>query len=98
MIDQFVLLYIHSPRELVFGYVQQLSPAGIAIRGIPVDQIETFKYQFKNEEHSVFFQTVFYPMHRVERVIVDERQGKLPSTLEDILAASQLSESEIRNL
>jgi len=98
MIESYALLYINNPKELIFGRIEKIDDAGIIIRGIPVIQIETFKYQFKKEEQSVFFQTMFYPMHRVERIVKDEHQGRLSSTLEEILAASKLSETELRHL
>jgi len=98
MEDRYAVLYLHSPRENLFGRVFSIGPSGVIFRGIPLDQIETFKYQFKNDEPSVFFQTGFYPLHRIERMIEDEAQGPLPSVLDSIVKTSQLSEEAIRQL
>lgn len=96
--NHLAILSLHSPREQLFGLVDSISPAGVIFRGFHVNQIEAFKYQFKNQERTVFFQTCFYPLHRIERVAKDERHGDLPSILEDILETSSLTEEDLRNL
>jgi hypothetical protein len=96
--DHFAILSLHSPREQLFGIADSISPAGVIFRGFHVNQIDTFKYQFKNHEYTVFFQTCFYPLHRIERIAKDERHGDLPSILEDILETSTLTEDKIRTL
>lgn len=98
MENQFAILYLHSPKEYLFGKVLSFETSGVIFRGFPLDHLEAFKYQFKNNDPNVFFQTCFYPLYRVERMALDEKQGALPSVLEEILKTSRLSEEDIRKL
>ena len=72
-----VLLYLHSPREKVFGVLLSLEPAGIALRGIELTAFEDWLRQEARGEQGLGPVTVFYPMNRVERVERDETIGGL---------------------
>ena len=70
-----VLVYLHSPREKVFGVLVALQPAGIALRGIDLNAFEDFLRQEKRRESGLGFVSLFYPMSRVERMERDETVG-----------------------
>ena len=70
-----VLLYLHTPREKVFGVLVALQPAGIALRGIDLNAFEDFLRQEKRRETGLGFVSLFYPMSRVERMERDETVG-----------------------
>ena len=72
-----VLLYLHSPREKVFGVLVSLQPAGIAVRGIDLAAFEDWLRQEARGEKGLGLVTLFYPMTRVERVEKDETVGGL---------------------
>jgi hypothetical protein len=72
-----VLLYLHSPREKVFGVLVSLGPAGVAVRGIPLAAFEDWLRQEARGERGFGLVTLFYPMNRVERVERDESVGGL---------------------
>ena len=72
-----VLLYLHSPREKVFGVLVSLEPAGIAVRGIELAAFEDWLRQESRGEKGLGPATVFYPMNRIERVEKDETVGGL---------------------
>ena len=72
-----VLLYLHSPREKVFGLLVSLQPAGIAVRGIELTAFEDWLRQEVRGEKGLGLVTLFYPMNRVERVERDETVGGL---------------------
>jgi hypothetical protein len=74
-----VLLYLHSPREKVFGVLVSLEPAGIAVRGIELAAFEDWLRQEARGEKGLGPATVFYPMNRIERVEQDEPVGDLES-------------------
>lgn len=67
-----ILLYLHSPREKVFGVLIALQPAGIAVRGIDLAAFEDWLRQEARGEKGLGLVTLFYPMNRVERVERDE--------------------------
>jgi hypothetical protein len=72
-----VLVYLHSPREKVFGVLVSLPPAGIAVRGIELASFEDWLRQEARGEKGLGLVTLFYPMNRVERVERDETAGGL---------------------
>jgi hypothetical protein len=72
-----VLLYLHTPREKVFGVLVSLAPSGIVVRGIELAAYEDWLRQEARGEGGLGPATVFYPMHRIERVEKDETMGEL---------------------
>lgn len=92
----FVNLYMNDPIEKVWGRLVSLSSAGITVRGIDIKYIEAFKYQFNKEDRDIFPQTVFWPMRRVQKMVLDEpMEGTLPSVIESMIASSRLGADEI---
>ena len=72
-----VLLYLHTPREKIFGVLVSLQPAGVAVRGIELGAFEDWLHQEARGEQGLGLATSFYPMERVERVERDETVGGL---------------------
>jgi hypothetical protein len=72
-----VLVYLHSPREKVFGVLLSLQPAGVALRGLELTAFDDWLRQEARREEGLGPVTVFYPMSRVERVERDETAGGL---------------------
>ena len=72
-----VLVYLHSPREKVFGVLVSLQPAGVAVRGIELAAFEDWLRQEARGDQGLGLVTLFYPMNRVERVERDETVGDL---------------------
>ena len=72
-----VLLYLHTPREKVFGVLVSLQAAGVSVRGIDLNAFEDWLRQEARGEEGLGLVTLFYPMHRIERVEKDETVGDL---------------------
>ncbi len=72
-----MLVYLHSPREKVFGVLVSLQPAGVVVRGIELAGFEDWLRQEVRGEQGLGLASLFYPMHRVERVERDETMGDL---------------------
>jgi hypothetical protein len=70
-----VLIYLHTPREKVFGVLLALQPAGIAVRGIDLAAFDDFQRQEARGETGLGLVTLFYPMSRVERIERDATVG-----------------------
>ncbi len=79
--NSIVLITLNSPREKFWGAVLSVSVAGISIRGIDLNSLDDFARQVKERE-PVSPHVVFFPMHRVERVELDLRNGEIPSIQE----------------
>jgi hypothetical protein len=76
-----VLVTLNSPREKYWGSIIAISASGVSLRGIDLHSFEDFARQVKNGEE-VQPNSVFFPMHRVERMELDVRNGEIPSMTE----------------
>ncbi len=73
-----VLVYLHSPREKVFGVLVSLQPAGLVLRGIDLAAVEDWiRQEARQEGPGLGLVTLFYPMNRVERMERDQTVGDL---------------------
>jgi hypothetical protein len=75
---QLVLVTLQNPREKFWGMLLALTPAGASLRGVDLQSFDDFIQMVKAAEASAA-NTVFFPMHRVQRMEVDARNGGLPS-------------------
>ncbi len=79
-INSIVIVSLVSPKEKMWGQLVMLEPKGITVRGIDLQAFDDFIRQvIQQEETAVGLTTVFFPMQRVERIMVDEPSGSIPS-------------------
>ena len=76
-----VLVSLNTPREKFWGAILAINPAGISVRGMDLNSFEDFTRQL-NAGEEVTPNAVFFPMHRVERIELDARNGDIPSLSE----------------
>src|SRR5262249_54765259 len=82
--NSIVVLNLQSPKERFFGRLVEISAPGVAVRGIDLNAFDDWMNHVKfREESGVQPTTVFFPLHRVEKIILDEGIGSIPS-LSDI--------------
>jgi hypothetical protein len=82
-INSVVIVSIISPKEKIWGQLLLLEPKGVTVRGIDIEAFDDFIRQvIKQEETAVGPNTIFFPMHRIERVALDEPSGTIPSLSE----------------
>lgn len=92
-----VLLTLHSPRQKFFGMLMKLGPSGVEMRGVPVESLEDLARQIRAGERASA-STLFFPMHRVERMELDEPSGELPSLGDSFTESSGRSVEEVFGL
>lgn len=79
-VNSIVIVSLVSPKEKMWGQILQLEPKGVTVRGVELDSFDDFIRQvIQQEETAVGLNTVFFPMQRVERIMVDEPSGSIPS-------------------
>jgi hypothetical protein len=82
-IHSIVIVSLHTPKEKIWGQLAALTASGVTLRGIEIGSFDDFLRQVLDpEEGRVSLATVFYPMHRVERIALDEPSGSIPSLAE----------------
>jgi len=89
-----VLVTLNSPREKFWGAILNLAPAGVSVRGIDLNSIEDFIRQVKAGD-LVTPNAVFFPMHRIERIELDLRNGDIPSLQERFQAKTGFDFAEL---
>ncbi len=78
--NSIVIVSLVTPKEKIWGQLLALDAAGVTLRGMDLGSFDDFIRQILNQEEStVGLAVVFYPMHRVERIAVDEPSGSIPS-------------------
>jgi len=78
--DTCVVVFLHSPRERWWGLLRSVTPAGVTLRGLSLDSFEPWaRAVARREDTGISPTTLFFPMHRVERLDEDESSLGLPS-------------------
>jgi hypothetical protein len=76
----FVLVQLVNPREKFWGILRDRDPSGVTVRGLTLDSFDGWMREIAKREPPSFFPgTVFFPMHRVERIFADETVGEVTS-------------------
>ena len=76
-----VVVTLNMPREKFWGTLLALTPAGASLRGIDLNSLDDFARQVR-EGDQMNANMVFFPMHRIERIEADARNGDIPSLQE----------------
>ncbi len=75
-----VILYLSEPREKVWGVLTGLEPAGVSIRGVDLDSFgDWLRGLSDSAESGVSPSSVFFPLRRVEKILLDEEAQGVPS-------------------
>lgn len=81
-----VLVHLHSPKEKYWGVLGGLSPAGVTLRGIDVALFDDWARQYvSGGEPELGVATLFFPLHRVEKMFEDARVGTVAAYHERFL-------------
>ncbi|MBC8032447.1 MAG: hypothetical protein H7Z16_20355 [Pyrinomonadaceae bacterium] len=79
-----VLIVLHAPREKCWGILDEVSQAGVFLRGLDLNSFEEWLRAIVHEEPFVGLGDLFFPMWRVERISRDEAAGGIPSLREQV--------------
>jgi hypothetical protein len=75
-----VVVYLASPREKIWGVVRALDATGVTVEGIDLRSFdECLRGVAAKEIHPADISLAFYPMSRVEKVLVDRGSDDVPS-------------------
>lgn len=75
-----VILYLHDPREKIWGILTSLDGAGVAVRGIDLQSFDDWLRELGGGEGPGIRPSMgFYPLLRVEKILMDEGGEGVPS-------------------
>lgn len=84
--DTIVIISLNAPKEKVWGRLLSLTEMGATIQGIDLNSFHDWVRQVLEAEPGVLtLTTIFYPMHRVERIAQDEPSWEIPSLAQQFL-------------
>ena len=79
---QTVLLILHTPREKLFGTLDEVSAAGIYLRAIELGYFDDWCRSIAEDEQYLPMSDYFIPMWRVERMSRDEGSPSMAEQFE----------------
>ena len=78
--NSIVVVNLQSPTERFFGRLMEIAASGVTVRGIDLNAFDDWMDHInRREESGVQPTTIFFPLHRVEKIILDEGIGAIPS-------------------
>ena len=88
-----VIATLSNPREKFWGMILALAAAGLSLSGVELASFEDLAVMVRDGEPFTPA-TVFFPMHRIERVELDLPDGNLPSLSQRFLAKTGLDPAD----
>ena len=90
-----VIIVLHTPREKCWGLLDEISSAGVFLRGLDVNSFDDWVRSLIHDEPFMGVGDLFFPMWRVERVARDEASGEVPSLYEQVEQRTGLSVADV---
>ncbi len=79
-----ILVVLHTPREKCWGMLDEISPAGVFLRGLDLKAFDDWVRAVAHDEPFLGLNDLFFPMWRIERISRDETSGGVPSLYEQV--------------
>ncbi|HKZ81504.1 MAG TPA: hypothetical protein VJ124_24770 [Pyrinomonadaceae bacterium] len=70
-----IIIVLHTPREKCWGLLDEISPAGVFLRGLDLNSFDDWVQAVAHDEPFVGLGDLFFPMWRIERIAKDESAG-----------------------
>ena len=77
-----VIVYLQNPRERFWGIVRHLDGTGLVVQGIDLNSFDEWVGEATRGKGGTRLSTVYYPLLRVEKVLVDSSTEEIPSLAE----------------
>ena len=90
-----VVLVLHTPREKCWGVLDEISAAGVFLRGLELNAFDDWVRAVAHDEPFMGLTDLFFPMWRVERLTRDEASGEIPSLAEQAEKRTRKSLAEL---
>jgi hypothetical protein len=74
-----VIVSLSEPREKFWGILDEINAAGVSLRGIDLNSFDELLRMLAKGETGIYPATAFFPLRRIERILLDEDSGYLPA-------------------
>jgi hypothetical protein len=85
-----VVAILQNPREKIFGILDEISSAGVSLRGVDLDYFDDWSRAIASGEPYLAMSDSFIPMWRVEKISRDESSGDSASLEEQFEARTNM--------
>ena len=80
-----VLVYLRDPNEKIWGVLRERDVSGLTVEGMDLASFDAWTSQIERGEEGISPSLFFFPMARVERVLLDRGTASLPSLSDGFL-------------
>jgi hypothetical protein len=81
--DSIVLVYLREPKERVWGILRRLDAVGVTVEGFDVDGFDAWlRAVVAGADGGEQMSEIFFPMPRVERILLDRPSAGVPALAE----------------
>src|SRR5262245_25438452 len=70
-----IIVHLQNPREKIWGALISINAFGMIVRGIDVYSFDDWSRSVANQTENMGLSTMFVPMMRVEKIVLDESYG-----------------------
>lgn len=91
-----VIATLGNPREKFWGAILSLAAEGLSIHGVELASFEDLVSLIREKE-PYSLNVIFFPMHRVERIELDQPDGNIPSIAQRFSEKTGLNAATILN-
>jgi hypothetical protein len=75
-----VVAYLREPKEKVWGILLSVDACGFVVQGIPLSTFDDWLRDVAGgEAPTIGLSTMFFPLLRLEKILLDETVGGVPS-------------------
>jgi hypothetical protein len=78
-----VILYLRDPKERFWGVLRSLDATGVSVLGLELNSFEDWlRQEAVGSRREITPSLVFYPLVRVEKILLDAPSGDVPALVE----------------
>ena len=90
-----VILVLHTPKEKYWGVLDEISNAGVFLRGLDLNAFDDWVAAVLHKEPFIGLTNLFFPIWRIERVTKDEAAGGIDSLYDQVERRTGLTVREL---
>ncbi len=93
-----VIVSLQEPKEKFWGVIDEINAAGVFMRGVDLNSYDELLRMLARGEEGIYPASAFFPLRRVERVLLDEPTGQAQSLVERFEARTGMRLSDYLGL
>jgi len=92
-----VLVYLRDPQEKLWGLLRQMDGTGVSVEGVDLHSFEDWLASLDRDSDESFGgpSVTFIPMARVEKILLDQPSGALPSLAQRVTRKAGCTVAEL---